>query len=55
MTDYFNAKTETATIENNFSPLPAGTYDMYVEEIEERDDKLGNAYIKCVLAVTVRQ
>lgn len=52
MTDYFNAKTETSTIENNFSPLAAGTYEMYVDEIEERDDKYGNAYIKCVLAVT---
>lgn len=47
---FFDAKNATETL-RNFEPLPLNKYLMTVIEMEEKEDRFDNPYIKCVLEV----
>ena len=51
---FFNAKEAKEELKS-FSALPKGSYNMTVAEIEEKEDKFDNPYIKLVFEVTTGQ
>lgn len=46
---YFNVN--DPEIQNDFNPLPKGSYNCNLEKVEDRTDKNGNRYIYCVFTV----
>lgn len=48
---FFDVQNETATLQD-FAPLPEGSYQVCVTDIDVKDDKNGNEYIKVEATVT---